>query len=225
MSYLLPDLAVKKLVVFDFDGVLVDSVEVKTEAFAELYRDYGEDMVKRVVRYHRDNGGISRFDKFRYYQEELLGVRVTEEEIQELSHRFSVLVVEKVVAAAELNGAVSFIEQCHQEGIVCAINSATPEEEILEIVQKRGWESFFSCILGAPRGKSENLQKILREVGVGARQAIFFGDAQSDMRAAHDNEVDFIGIGPWMVEHYGDSGNFPVFSDFSGEIFQKQAKR
>ena len=47
--------------IFDFDGVLADSVEVKTRAFAKLFQSYGPEIEDRVVKYHRNNGGMSRY--------------------------------------------------------------------------------------------------------------------------------------------------------------------
>ena len=57
----------KSILVFDFDGVLADSVNIKANAFAELYSPYGSEIVERVVTHHLANGGMSRFDKFNYY--------------------------------------------------------------------------------------------------------------------------------------------------------------
>ena len=57
----------KKFIVFDFDGVVLDSVEIKTNAFAEIYSEYGSEIVSKVVEYHKRNGGLSRFEKFKYY--------------------------------------------------------------------------------------------------------------------------------------------------------------
>ncbi|MEE9509964.1 MAG: HAD hydrolase-like protein [Candidatus Bathyarchaeia archaeon] len=48
---------------FDFDGVLADSVEVKTRAFAKLFESYGPEIQARVVEHHRKNGGMTRKDK------------------------------------------------------------------------------------------------------------------------------------------------------------------
>ncbi len=57
---------------FDFDGVLVESGDIKTQAFADLYQSYGNTIVNEVVRYHKLNGGLSRYKKFRYFQQYLL---------------------------------------------------------------------------------------------------------------------------------------------------------
>ena len=56
-----------KGIIFDFDGVIADSVQVKTDAFAALYKPYGPDIVKKVVEHHEANGGMSHFEKIRLY--------------------------------------------------------------------------------------------------------------------------------------------------------------
>ena len=45
---------------FDFDGVLVDSVSIKTEAFRKLFKGFGQQCVEALVYYHIEHGGISR---------------------------------------------------------------------------------------------------------------------------------------------------------------------
>ena len=62
-----------KAIFWDFDGVIAESVNVKTEAFYNLYLPYGIEIAEKVRRHHLDNGGMSRFEKFRYYQTRLLG--------------------------------------------------------------------------------------------------------------------------------------------------------
>ena len=57
----------KLLFIFDFDGVLVDSVELKTIAFVHLYEEYGSHIVDLVIAFHCKNGGMSRFEKFKYF--------------------------------------------------------------------------------------------------------------------------------------------------------------
>ncbi|MGB9498885.1 MAG: hypothetical protein ACKVE4_03865 [Dissulfuribacterales bacterium] len=52
---------------FDFDGVIFDSVNVKTDAFANMFEVYGAEVRDAVVKYHLDNGGVSRMEKFKYY--------------------------------------------------------------------------------------------------------------------------------------------------------------
>ena len=59
-------------VFFDFDGVIPDSVYVKTKPFAKIFRHYGPEVEQAVVDHHLANGGVSRFEKFEYYYTHIL---------------------------------------------------------------------------------------------------------------------------------------------------------
>ncbi len=178
---------------FDFDGVLADSVEVKTEAFAKLYEPYGSEVVAQVIDHHRRHGGMTRADKFRYYHRDYLGKTLSDEEMAELCREFSELVVDKVVAAPEISGAGEFLRKwCSQ--LPCFVISATPQEEIRQIVRRRGMMGYFEEVLGAPASKKDNLQRLLNQFHLNPSKCCLFGDAESDYRAAHACGVEFIGI-------------------------------
>ena len=58
----------KSALVFDFDGVIVDSFDVKKTAFSNLYLQYGEDIAKKVLEFHDSgNGGMCRVKKFKFF--------------------------------------------------------------------------------------------------------------------------------------------------------------
>ena len=40
-----------KTIIFDFDGVILDSNYVKEEAFAEIFNEYGTTIRNKVVKY------------------------------------------------------------------------------------------------------------------------------------------------------------------------------
>jgi len=61
-----------KNIIFDFDGVLAESVHIKTQAFYKLYEPFGVNVAEKVVQHHKANGGMSRFEKFPYYHKILL---------------------------------------------------------------------------------------------------------------------------------------------------------
>lgn len=179
--------------IFDFDGVLTDSVEVKALAFAKLFEDYGQDIVQRVIAHHRANGGINRFDKFRLYYNEYLGKPISDTEIILLSEKFSRLVVDEIIAAPEIKGVTHFLNE-YSDIIKCFVNSATPQNEIREIVERRGWSGYLKKVLGAPASKKDNLKYILNSYGLVPEKCLFFGDAVSDYEAARVCGVPFLGI-------------------------------
>ena len=180
---------------FDFDGVLVDSVEVKTRAFVSLFEPYGETIVAEVVDYHRKNSGLTRREKILYYYDSLLRQSVDQKEIDTLCEKFSRLVVSEVVAAPEIPGAEAFLKSC-QGNIPCFVISATPEEELRHIVESRGWTKYFEDIRGAPLLKQENILSITVSRGFTTESCLFFGDAIADYRAAKLCGMRFMAVLP-----------------------------
>ena len=180
---------------FDFDGVLADSVEVKTRAFARMFESYGREIETRVVAYHRRHGGMTRVDKFRYFYRELLGRPLDDEKLDGLCRTFADLVVQEVVAAPEISGAAIFLENC-QGKLPCFVISAAPEDELRAIIGQRGWTGFFTEICGAPQTKTEHLSRLLGQHGYRPERCLFWGDAESDLRAARACLVNFLAILP-----------------------------
>ncbi len=181
-----------EVIIYDFDGVICDSVDVKTEAFVELYKSYGPEIQAQVKKYHLINGGISRFEKFRYFQSVLLNKKVSEDDIIELSDQFASLVKEKVIASEYIKGAYEFIKKnSFKKQFIC---TGTPETEILEISNRKGISSFFQQLYGSPKTKAEIINIILTQTKVNKDNCIFFGDAMTDYNAAQISEIPFIGI-------------------------------
>lgn len=176
---------------FDFDGVIVESTDIKTEAFAKLFELEGANVVKKVVAYHTDNMGISRFDKFRYIYKEILHRELSDNEFDALCKKFASLVVNAVVSAPYVKGAREFLEK-KAVAYSLFVVSATPQEEIVDIVRMRGLSGLFKSVHGAPLTKSVTVKRILREENISPLNTLYIGDAMSDYLAAKDNGVRFI---------------------------------
>ena len=76
-----------KNIIFDFDGVILDSVSCKTDAFYELYLPYGKTIAEKVKNYHIKNNGTSRFEKFKYWHKEYFNEIISDKKITELSNK------------------------------------------------------------------------------------------------------------------------------------------
>ena len=179
-------------IVFDFDGVLAESVNVKGEAFVALYAKESENIHAQVLAYHRAHGGVSRFDKIKYYEQELLGRDVTEESVLALANRFSKLVEDKVVQSAWVTGARRFLEE-HIQDLPLYLASATPQEELHRIVEKRGMTRYFKHIGGTPKKKHEHIQDVLNHHQCAPDKVVMIGDAITDYEAAQKTGVKFVG--------------------------------
>ncbi len=180
-------------IIFDFDGVIVESGDIKTEAFAELYRDHGEQITQAAVAYHRANGGMSRYRKFHYFQQELLKKPpLTQEEERALDQQFSQLVMQAVIACDAVAGAEKLIRTA-SAGRPLFIASGTPENELRNIVTQRGLTSFFTAVRGAPALKHAIIAEILSEHGFAADRVLMIGDALIDYESARHNGIAFLG--------------------------------
>jgi len=177
-------------IIFDFDGVLVESAEIKTEAFKQLFSLY-PDKVDKIVKYHKMNMGISRYEKFRYFYEKILGRELSRDKEKELGERFSQLVREKVITALFVTGAIDFLN-AHYARTPFFIASGTPYQELHYIITKRGIAHYFKEIHGAPKKKPEIIRDVLSRYSWCASDVIFVGDAESDMKAAEKTGVCFI---------------------------------
>ena len=183
----------KRAIIYDFDGVICDSVNVKTVAFAEMYKPYGDHIVSQVVNYHLLNGGISRYEKFKYFHYKFLGINLDNAQVNQMAERFASLVMHKVIISEFIPGSFEFIKS-HSENYLQFVCTGTPESEILEILDQRNLSSFFSGIYGSPQKKAGIIKRIASEFNIGTEEMIFFGDSMTDFDAAHEMNVDFIGI-------------------------------
>jgi len=180
------------IIIYDFDGVICDSVNIKTEAFAELYQSYGKGVQQAVKEYHLAHGGISRHEKFRYFQSILLGESVNQQKIDALADQFSLLVKQKVIASKYILGVIDFLKA--NEGKKQFICTGTPQNEIEDIVEKKGIKALFEEVYGSPRTKIEIIQTIMDKNSVSPKDCIFFGDAMTDYDAAKACSIPFVGI-------------------------------
>lgn len=179
---------------FDFDGVIVDSVNVKTDTFAEIYRPYGEKVVSQVISHHISHGGISRYEKFRYYHESFLKKQISEAEVEELAQKFSNLVTQKVIEAPFISGAPEFLELVKAKNKKLFVISATPENEIKEIVKQKNLTQYFTDIKGSPLKKDKNLKFLIDTYNLKISECIYFGDSEQDLNAAVSLNITFVPI-------------------------------
>lgn len=180
-----------KHVIFDFDGVLAETNEIRVEGFRLLFKDYLESQVKKLVNYAERNGGMSRFEKIRYFFEEIRHEAISPENVQFLAKRYSGLVKQKVIAAAPVKGSLIFLTS-YSNDYDFAVISGSEQEELREVCCVRGVEHFFVEILGSPVRKENNLTGLLSGRGWKKEACVFVGDSINDLNTARANGIDFI---------------------------------
>ncbi|KRT68802.1 MAG: haloacid dehalogenase domain-containing protein hydrolase [candidate division NC10 bacterium CSP1-5] len=183
-----------RAVVLDFDGVIVESLDVKAEAFAILFAEHREH-VEAIVRLHRENGGMSRYEKFRIIYRDYLQQPLDPATMAALDLRFSSLVRDRVIAAPFVPGAAEFIRTMAGR-LPLYVVSGTPQEEIRAIMRARGLDALFRGVYGSPTAKGEWLTQIAAREGGDPSRIIFIGDGRADLEGARQAGMRFIGRVP-----------------------------
>jgi len=182
------------LVVFDCDGVILESVDVKTRAFGKIVEKYGPESVARMTEYHLAHGGVSRSRKFEWFYDEVLGRKITEQEIQSLSKKFSQLAFKGVMRSPMVPGIMETLEFVHGR-LPMYVASGTPNDELLQVMDARNLTRFFNGVYGTPPEKSELLRRIIEQEGIAPNDTLMVGDSSTDLDAAQSCGSQFFGIG------------------------------
>lgn len=182
-----------RAVVFDFDGVILDSASIKTHAFAALFEDR-PNHVEAIVAYHLANEGISRHEKIRVIHRDILQEPLPEPQRAALARRFEELVLGAVMTAPFIPGAPETLAAL-QGRVPMFVASGTPDAELNRIIDARGLRQFFVRTCGSPPSKAVILRSIIEEYGLAAGEVVMVGDAVTDWEAARQCGVRFIGIG------------------------------
>ena len=179
-----------KIIFWDFDGVIKNSVFVKGEAFEKTFKDYGPKIISKIIQHHLKNGGISRFKKIPIYLD-WCGLECTKDNVDFFSKKFSNHSVESVVKSDFIPGvkeALGFSALRKKNVLV----TATPEKDIHTILLKINLLNFFIEIYGSEVDKEIVINKFISDNKYKKKDYLFIGDSESDVKAALKNNIPFL---------------------------------
>ena len=178
-------------IIFDFDGVIIESLNLKKDAFVEIYKPFGQEIVAKVIDFHLKNGGMSRYEKIAYCHKNFLNKEISELELKELVKGFSDIVLDKIASCPFVEGVREFIEGNYQR-YKMFVSSGTPDFEIKKTVEMIGIKNYFKGVYGSAQSKKEHIKQILGDYFLFPQQVIFIGDALKDKEAADATGLNFI---------------------------------
>ncbi|HOI57315.1 MULTISPECIES: HAD hydrolase-like protein [unclassified Methanoculleus] len=176
--------------ILDFDGVVVESLPLKSAAFKKIF-SFTPEHLDEIIAFHLENGGMSRYDKFRHIYANILHEPLTPEQEERLAGEYVGLIFESMLTVPYVEGARELLEDCSRL-LPLYIVSATPEGEMLEIARRRDLTKYFVRIYGSPKTKAECIREILEETGASPDEGLFVGDAPNDWQAAYETGVRFV---------------------------------
>ncbi len=202
-----------KVLILDFDGVVVESVDIKTAAFRELFKD--RPCVDDIIRYHLQNNALSRFIKFKHIYNNILHEEYNKNIEGILGDKFTQIVFQKVVECHLCPGAQEFLT-IFSSIYPIYLASATPQEELEKIIEARDLRHYFKEVWGTPPGnKLKFINRALKIEKAKPAEALYIGDMVEDFRVAQETGVAF--VGRRYAESF-DGLDVPVFPNMEGII-------
>ena len=175
-----------KVVVFDFDGTLVDSNSIKHRTFDEVVADLPGG--PEALALARRTGG----DRYRMFADVARRLGGEETLGAQLATEYTRRCLRGIAWAPERRGAAAALRTLSKRGIKIWVNSSTPRQDLPALLQARGILRFTAGVLGAPRSKAYNLRTILLQEQAKPREAVVVGDGRDDETAARR-------VGAWSV--------------------------
>jgi len=193
-----------KVIVFDFDGTLIDSNRLKYDAFFKLFPDdaHHSRTVREVL---AQIGEASRYEIIEKILTRLDdGQTVLQRDVNELAERYNAIVIDGAKRCSEMPGAEQTLKSL-AAAYRLYVSSTTPENPLKEIICFRKWTAYFAGIFGYPNKKGATLRRILETENVDVKAVLVVGDGESDREAARENGC--------LFQHVDATFDFHNFQD------------
>jgi HAD superfamily hydrolase (TIGR01549 family) len=181
----------------------MDSMPTRDLGFEKVLSTYPAHELEQLLTFHRANGGLSRYVKFRYFFEQIRKESITEEKVQELAAEFSVVMRKELLNEKLLiRDSVEFVKRNHNRFKMYVV-SGSDGNELRYLCETLGLSQYFISIHGSPTPKKELVGQLLKDQGIDPRQAVFIGDSTNDYDAAHLHHIDFAAYNNTLLKGYG----------------------
>lgn len=183
-----------KNILFDFDSVILDSMQIRDYGFKEIFKEFDKEVVEKLIDYHNHNGGLSRYVKIRYFYKELLGQNISDKKVQELAQKFSGIMKKELLNKKYvIEEIVNFIEYNHKKYNLHIV-SGFDGEELKYLCKEVGIKPFFLSIEGSPTSKNDLVTYVLQKNSYLRNETILIGDSINAYEATKINNIDFYGF-------------------------------
>jgi len=177
-----------KQIIFDFDGVIINSHKIKTKAFFYIFKNYGKNIARKAQNYHLENIGKSRYIKFRYILKNIINFKtIKKEQINELDIAFNKY-FEKKFKKLRINTNLLKFLKSEYKNYKIFISTGTPQKNINGILKKLNLSKYFKKAYGSPSSKVNHIKKIKKKNSLN----LFIGDSLEDFKSAKKMKVSFL---------------------------------
>lgn len=182
-----------KTILWDFDGVILDSMKIKGDGFVELFKEYDNKYLKEIEDYHYHNGGISRFDKIRYFYGDIICKSIEEKEVIKLADNFASIIENQLNNKSNLiEETVDFIKANYKKYNFHIVSGAE-HIELNSLCNNFKLTQFFKSIDGSPTKKDVLVKNVIEKYNYKKEETVLIGDAMTDYNASIKNNIVFYG--------------------------------
>mgnify|MGYP001208657342 CR=1 FL=1 len=204
-----------KNILWDFDGVILDSMPTRDHGFREIFKLYPSHLVDELIVYHKNNGGLSRFNKIHYFFRNILKKKISEREVRRYANKFSIIMKEQLANPEYLiEESMNFIK-LNYKYYNFHIVSGSEHNELNFLCNKLRIKKYFYSISGSPTPKVELIKNLMDEEAYGNKETLLIGDSLNDYEAAKTNEIKFYGFNNLSLKNMSDE----YILDFDGFTF------
>lgn len=179
---------------FDCDGVILDSNEEKTSAFADVARAYGDDAADAMTAYHTSHGGISRFVKWRHFFDAILERAPEPGEYERVLDEFAQRSRARVLEARADPAVADLVLGLRAAGHSCHVVSGAAQDELRDVFRTRGLADLFDSVNGSPATKLEIVDALRSDPDA---SGVFVGDSALDHEVALAKGLAFVFVSHW----------------------------
>ena len=190
--------------IFDFDGTLVLSNEIKKEGFFECIKGFknGKEILENIMKADKN---IDRFKIFKIFTEKFCNNPDKNNKVYEnLLKDYEIYTVNEIIKLSPIIGSIELLNTLKNLEKNLYINSATPYDPLLKTLDGRKITHYFDAIFGVENNKKENIRKIKNHSSSDKKSMIMIGDGKDDMNAAEEFDIDFYPVGTNLTSSVTD---------------------
>jgi phosphoglycolate phosphatase len=189
MLHLREHLAGKTHVIWDWNGTLLDDLEMTIDIVADVTE---ANIGRRLGR--EEYLETFRFPIREYYQE--LGFDFAKVSFEELSHAFVARFEERVKGCELFAGTRELLDELRSRRVRCSILTAAQEDNVKALLGHFGIDGFFENVygLGNPyaRSKIDRGRQLLELIDEPRAELVLVGDTDHDFEVGHALGIDVV---------------------------------
>lgn len=179
-----------QIVIWDFDGVIVFSEELREGAFRYALRNYEANFVEQLISYHNINGGLSRYHKFDFFFNDIVKLSSPKSELNAALNDYAQFTRENAFKYLIPNNEI--ITEIKTSSKVQYIASASDQKELQYFVHLLGISDHIVSSFGSPKNKVDNINEIISIEKCSLSDVVLIGDSINDYEAAQATGINFI---------------------------------